>query len=288
MRVDQAGICRAPLPVEHWRGTFAPMKSPFPGMDPYLEKHWRDVHASLVHDARNAIQRQLGGGLRARIDERLIVEEEGILKRAIFPDVQVSEQGFGAGVAVLKAPADVAVAEPLVLHVTPRQLRETFVQIIDPASDGRIITLIEFVSPTNKALGEGRRLYLEKQEEAIIAGVSLVEIDLTRGGAHVFRFNRAEILLKKRAEYFASVWRASRDPWRFEVYPIALRERLPAIRIPLRPDDRDVVLDLQELIVRAYEEGRHDDLDYAAELDPPLAEEDRAWAAELLKDARSR
>ena len=24
------------------------MPSPFPGMDPYLESHWRDVHARLI------------------------------------------------------------------------------------------------------------------------------------------------------------------------------------------------------------------------------------------------
>ena len=28
------------------------MASPFPGMDPYLERHWRDVHLSLIAEAR--------------------------------------------------------------------------------------------------------------------------------------------------------------------------------------------------------------------------------------------
>ena len=32
------------------------MPSPFPGMDPYLEAHWRDVHASLIIYARDALQ----------------------------------------------------------------------------------------------------------------------------------------------------------------------------------------------------------------------------------------
>lgn len=27
------------------------MKSPFPGVEPSLAKHWRDVHASLIVDA---------------------------------------------------------------------------------------------------------------------------------------------------------------------------------------------------------------------------------------------
>ena len=50
------------------------MRSPFPGMDPYLEMHWQDVHHSLVGHARDALQRQLTGPLRARIGERLVVE----------------------------------------------------------------------------------------------------------------------------------------------------------------------------------------------------------------------
>ena len=35
------------------------MKSPFPGMDPYLERHWRDVHAELISLARTALNKEL-------------------------------------------------------------------------------------------------------------------------------------------------------------------------------------------------------------------------------------
>lgn len=31
------------------------MRSPFPGTDPYLEAHWRDVDTCLVKDARDAL-----------------------------------------------------------------------------------------------------------------------------------------------------------------------------------------------------------------------------------------
>lgn len=62
-----------------------------------------------------------------------------------------------------------------------------------------------------------------------------------------------------------------------------LRERLPAIRIPLRPTDPDVPLDLQALIDRCYENGRYDDLDYTREPDPPLDPPDAEWAEALLR-----
>ena len=32
------------------------MPSPFPGMDPFLEAHWGDVHARLIVNACNQIQ----------------------------------------------------------------------------------------------------------------------------------------------------------------------------------------------------------------------------------------
>ena len=43
------------------------MASPFPGMDPYLEQFWRDVHARLIIYAADQLQGRLPGDLRARL-----------------------------------------------------------------------------------------------------------------------------------------------------------------------------------------------------------------------------
>ena len=67
--------------------------------------------------------------------------------------------------------------------------------------------------------------------------------------------------------------------------PAPLRERLPRIAIPLRPGDRDVALDLQQVVDDAYERGRYDRTDYRRPLKPPLSPEDAAWASELLAKA---
>ena len=32
------------------------MKSPFPGMDPFLERHWEDVHTRLIGYIADALQ----------------------------------------------------------------------------------------------------------------------------------------------------------------------------------------------------------------------------------------
>jgi hypothetical protein len=75
---------------------------------------------------------------------------------------------------------------------------------------------------------------------------------------------------------------------RLEYYPIPLQSRLPAIRIPLRPQDHDVVLRLQPLVEQAYQNGRYDDLDYRGPLNPPLAVEESAWVEELLRSQGKR
>jgi hypothetical protein len=52
--------------------------SRFPGMDPYLERHWLDVHASLVPAAQNALNRTLLDGLIAGTEERVAVDDGGV------------------------------------------------------------------------------------------------------------------------------------------------------------------------------------------------------------------
>jgi len=42
------------------------MRSPFPGMDPWMELHWRDVHARLIIYIADQLQSQLPEPLVAR------------------------------------------------------------------------------------------------------------------------------------------------------------------------------------------------------------------------------
>lgn len=67
--------------------------NPFPGMNPYLEHRWGDVHASLVTYARDLLQDNLPDSLRARMQERVFVESFGDAERGFYPDVHVYEQG---------------------------------------------------------------------------------------------------------------------------------------------------------------------------------------------------
>jgi hypothetical protein len=259
------------------------MLSPFPGMDPYLEVFWGDIHHTLITYSRAAIQKQLPGDLVARVDERVFVEPAEGRARNIIPDVRVVERGRPQG-GTLETGNGIAVAEPLVVHLEQDEpVRQGFIEIIDIKSGRRVVTVIEILSPSNKLPGPGRDLYLKKQEELRAGGVSLVEIDLIRTGERVLACPFDRIPEGHRTPYAACVRRGWK-PLEIEYYRLPLRERLPAIRIPLRREDRDVALDLQAVLDRCYEEGRYDDIDYREEPGPPLSSDDARWADALLRE----
>ena len=85
-----------------------------------------------------------------------------------------------------------------------------------------------------------------------------------------------------------SVRRATRRG-KAEVYLIPLWQRLPVIKIPLRPEDADVRLDLQALVDQCYRNGGYDGtLNYTIDPDPPLLGADQEWADEWLHEKRLR
>ena len=64
-----------------------------------------------------------------------------------------------------------------------------------------------------------------------------------------------------------------------------LWERLPVVKIPLRPDDADVPLDLQALVEQCYRNGAYEGtLNYAVDPDPPLFGADKEWADNWLHE----
>ena len=73
------------------------------------------------------------------------------------------------------------------------------------------------------------------------------------------------------------------------MYAVALADRLPTIRVPLRRGDDDALLDLQAVFDEAYAKGCYaPGIDYAADADPPLTGDAAAWANGLLREAGRR
>jgi mRNA interferase MazF len=118
--------------------------------------------------------------------------------------------------------------------------------------------------------------------EVLQSDASLVQIDLVRVDRRVLALPGSDIPIQHRGAYLVCIspgWKRQRR----ELYVLSLRQRLPAVPVPLREHESPVKLDLQALVEQVYETGRYDDLGYGADLVPPLAGEDAAWAETLLK-----
>src|SRR5829696_9182504 len=107
------------------------MTSPFPGMDPYLEPHWLDVHSKLAAYAADELNRVLPQSLVARVEERVAIETDWDAARLVGPDVRVfSPASAAAGASAPGAAAAVADA-PFKLLVDLEPVIQRFVRIID-------------------------------------------------------------------------------------------------------------------------------------------------------------
>jgi hypothetical protein len=176
------------------------------------------------------------------------------------------------------------VAEPLHVKVEAEPVTEPFLEIIDRESGNRVVTVIEFLSPSNKSPGANREQYQRKQREVCASDANLVEIDLNRFGGHTLAVPFMHLKPTARTPYMACVRRATRRD-EAEVYPLPLWERLRAVKVPLRPGDADVPLDLQSLVEQCYRNGAYEGtLDYAADPDPPLLGAEKDWAEERLRE----
>ena len=68
-------------------------------------------------------------------------------------------------------------AEPILVPITLEPRTQRSLQVIDTRSGNRLVTALEFLSPTNKSDAAGRTAYEQKQHELRAAAVNLVEID---------------------------------------------------------------------------------------------------------------
>jgi hypothetical protein len=153
---------------------------------------------------------------------------------------------------------------------------------IHSRADNELVTLLEVVSPANKTTPAGRQAYLDKRREAVSEHAGIVEIDLVLQGQPTLTYSRDGL---PEFDYVVSVTRAT-APDRYEIYTATFQKRLPRFKLPLAPDDRDTLLDLQAAFTRAYDLG-----DFRTKInydsDPPmrLKEEDERWSDKLLRGA---
>ncbi|MCS7159756.1 MAG: DUF4058 family protein, partial [Gemmatales bacterium] len=113
--------------------------------------------------------------------------------------------------------------------------------------------------------------------------VNLVEIDLLIQGQSPLPIDRTQL---PAFDYLVCVSR-SRRPDCYEVYTATLDRRLPRIRIPMLPDDNDLVADLQELFDRTYDRAFAQQLDYRKPPPVLLPDASARWVEQILRAHRT-
>jgi hypothetical protein len=251
------------------------MPSPFPGMNPYLEQDalWQDFHLAFLPALRERLVPQVVPKYIVLLEEHIYVhdlpaEPRQFLGRADVAVAQTQEQPSGVSAStVLVAPTRVELLDEDVERVPFAEIRDRQTR--------ELVTVIELLSPSNKRPGSDRDQYLAKRRALLSSHAHLVEIDLLRGGHPMPLAHRppcAYSILVSRAEQ-----RRAADFW-----PIALRQRLPEVPIPLRASDSDARVDLQDLLHRIYDAAGYEHFIYAGLPAPALSPEDADWARSLV------
>lgn len=257
------------------------MPSPFPGMNPFLERPdvWNDFHDSFIPAAREVLAPQLRPRYYVRIEENLFIHEPSARERFTLgrPDLSVHPAPGQLPAAptngvALAAPASVGM--PAIVE----EERLPYLEIRD-RDRNEVVTVVELLSPANKATGPQRDQYRAKVQRILASRANFVEIDLLRGGPRLPWTDLPP------CDYYAVVSRHAErvaDPPRAGLWPIALRDALPTIPIPLRPGELEPTLDLQALLHRIYDAAGYEMFLYQADPEPPLSGADAVWAAQIL------
>jgi hypothetical protein len=252
-------------------------------MDPYLEDPglWPDVHHEIISVAREILIERIRPKYFARIEERVyLADEDDPDRKRIVPDLRVTARAGREHEPAPAGPALLEIAEPIRARTREDlEVREARIELIDRA-DRSVVTVIEVVSPSNKAaMTRGRDSFARKRSEVMYSDAHWVEIDLLRSGSS---FTPRRKLGPH--HYLVHVSRVEDRPDGL-LWPVTLAQRLPIVAIPLRGDDPDVALDLQHVLDMGYARAGYDlEIDYREPPRPPLEGEWSEWADRLLAE----
>ncbi|MBA3920336.1 MAG: DUF4058 family protein [Nostocaceae cyanobacterium] len=261
------------------------MLSPFPGMDPYLEQptFWSSFHSRLIVAIADAIEPQLGSQYYVEVEKRTYQSDSddglliGIPDAAVFlrQSAPISESMTNESVVVQARPQQVTLPVPQIVN-------ERYLEVRAIDTD-EVITVIEILSPKNKRTGEGRSTYEKKRSLILGSSTNLVELDLLRGGKPMSMTGNSSP-----TAYRILVGRGHTRPIA-DLYGLMLQEMLPSFPLPLKPEDSELMISLQEIFNGVYERGRYfSRIDYRHSVPPPaLSPEDIQWIDELLASVRA-
>lgn len=269
------------------------LKSPFPGMDPFLEVNprWQEFHGWFIRElARLNSHQARDVGCRIGVERNIYRREpSGEMMLVGEPDALV---GPDLSIASWdrKEPTvnAVALAEPRAVHrvvLDPDQMqlyKQDFLVVRELGSFTRILAVLELLSFANK-LGSYLPRYREKRLSLLGSQAHFMEIDFLRIGDNPSRQMFPELTP---TPYFILVARKTDDGRQEEGYPVQLQDRLPIIGLPLGPGRADLPLDLGAAFESAFDLCTQTALiDYRNEPipEPRLTAEDAAWVKRTLE-----
>jgi hypothetical protein len=243
-------------------------------MDPYLEHPtlWPDVHNSLLTAIRDALTPKIAPRYYIGLERRTY---------SLKPDDVVFIGRPDLGVITHRPtppPATLPLAEVGVLEVElplNDQVSENFLEVREVIA-GKLVTILELLSPVNKLYEEGRQQYLQKRSQVLLSQTNLVEVDLLRAGLPM-----PVVGPPVQSDYRILISRAWQRP-RGQLYTFNLRQPIPVFPLPLLRQDESPEVDLGQILHALYGRARFDlRLDYTQPPVPPLSAEDAAWTQTL-------
>lgn len=258
----------------------------FPGMNPYLENPalWSEVHSWLIVELARELNPSLIPKYRAAVEKRVYMDSllVGIPDASVFQQKPSPSQATNrVTTGVLTKP--IRVTLPLTEEITERYLE------IREVKTGRVVTVVEVLSPKNKRVGEGRDKYLTKRQKILDSATHLVEIDLLRTG------NFMPMVQGIRSDYRILVSRANLRP-EAELYPFNVTEQIPQFLFPLLLPDEEPVVNLAEILTQVYHEAALDlamayapayAYDYSVQPVPPLSDGDFIFVQSLAESSET-
>jgi hypothetical protein len=219
------------------------MKSPFPGMDPFIEAYglWGDFHHGLICQISNDLNDRLPDHYVSRIRER------------VYSDVTE----FG-----------------------PEEVHESYVEVQEVSPERQAVTHVEVLWPSAKnPKSMGREIYLRERTGILRSRkTNLVEIDLLRVGERMPMLDRLP-----NSPYTFLVARSWQTPdchvWptgikdRVPTIGVPLTKPEADVVLELQP------MIESRYVVSKY----HRSINYSKPITPPLSAEETKWLEERLR-----
>lgn len=247
------------------------MKSPFPGMNPWLEGYlFPDVHSRLAHVIAELLAPQIAPKYVSRIAIATIMDNDPDSEIGItYPDVEVlqrhktlEEPAVAYGKPVLTEPSVIAPFKPITLRLPVVEIRD--------AANNKLVTAIEILSPVNKR-NPNLVDYRTKINDLHRNGVHILEIDLLRRGTRPFAF------YKSTSHYQMMLLRAGKN--NAAIWSVNIQDQLPVVPVPLLSPDPDAILELGKALDIIFERSLYYlSIDYKQKPAPPtFTEQELAW-----------